>query len=330
MEEIENKTHNNNPLSYIAIGSAALAILIALASYQNISTLTQKLYDQNTAIAGLARELSELQESTKGHHTDIAKLNTITAKLPGNHEQASFAIEMSIYELELLRNYDKAIEYLQLALSYIHDGDIAKQITSAISTLKQVPRYDLRNTLRKLDSIQAKLLGIDKASKDNNKEKTLLKDNKAFSFLNKFVTVSYSDSSLPQPLSSKQQYLLETNILLAINQIKAALVSKDSALFNSSTVKLQSLLASHFAQSAQMKAIQKELQELQSFELNPKTPDLTPILHAISNSSQTNIKPEDSANNEKQKTIAKSPKQNDSPKREPSLQTNSPHVTEEF
>ena len=318
--ENEKKSHSNQ-LHYVAAGLAAIALITTTGIYQKTASLTTKLSDQNAAIGSLTRQVAAQEQNFENHQTKITELHTVTKKLVSNGDEASFAMQMAIYELELLQNYDKAIEYLEATKLYIQDDGITKQITSAIAALKQIPRYDTVTKLDELDQIKSKLISLDEApTKTHNTPQT---DNKAMSFLGKFVTVSYNDPSLPKLLNSKQQYMLEANMLSLINQIQAALANRNTTLFHNGIAKLEDLLTSHYPQNTQIIAIKTELQNLGSLDLNPKTPDLQTILHAIYSNMAKNTKPAEHIQQNHPIT-----KKQDSQKSDNN--TSKPHVTEEF
>ena len=321
--EDEKKSHSKQ-LHYVAAGLAAMALIATAGTYQKTASLTTKLSDQNAAIGSLTRQVAAQEQNFENHQTKITELHTVTKKLASNGDEASFAMQMAIYELELLQNYDKTIEYLEAAKLYIQDDSIAKQITSAIATLKQIPRYDTVTKLDELDQIKARLINLDSPpAKTHSTEPALHTDNKAMSFLGKFVTVSYSDSSTPKLLNSKQQYMLEANMLSLINQIQAALANRNTTLFHNGIAKLEDLLTSHYPQNTQIIAIKTELQHLGSLDLTPKTPDLQTILHAIYSNMAKNTK-----HAEHIQQSHPTAKKHDSQKSDNN--TNKPHVTEEF
>lgn len=324
--ENEKKPHRNQ-LHYVAAGLAAIAIIATAGIYQQTTSLAAKITNQNSAIGSLTRQVAAQEQIFASHETKITELHTVTKKLASYGDEASFSMQMAIYELELLQNYDKAIEYLEAAKLYVKNDAIAKQVTAAIATLKQIPRYNTVTKLDELDQIKTKLITMNNTpAKTQNKELDPQKDNKAMNFLSKFVTVSYTDPSTPKPLNSKQKYMLEANMLALINQIQASLANRNATLFHNGIAKLEDLLTSHYPQNTQIIAIKTELQNLGSLDLSPKTPDLETILHAIYSNMSKNTKPTEHIQQSHPTAKKQDSKKSDSN----TLNTSKPHVTEEF
>jgi uncharacterized protein HemX len=317
----KTKQSTTNQFNYLVLGILILAIIATFGIYQKTISLEAHVAAQNIAINSLTKHLAAQEEKFKTHKTDITQLHTVTKKLTSSSNEASFAIQMAIYELDLLQNYDAAIEYLNLAQLHTEDLDIEKQISSAIATLKKIPHYNIIAKLDDLDHIKAKLVTLDTTTAKTKKTQLELpENNKALSFLNNFVTISYTDPAGLKLLNPKQQYMLEANMLALINQTKSALTNKNTALFHGSIEKLNSLLALHFALNNQIKAITAELAALDKLELNPSTPDLQAILNTI----YSNMK-KDSAPAQR---IKKGTKPAAIPEITP--ETTGPHITAEF
>ena len=300
---------------------ALLASLVTFTLYQKTIILTARITDQNSMISSLTKQISAQEAQLQNYKIDITQLHTVTKKLAGNRNEASFAVQMAIYELELLQNYAKTIEYLNLALLHNSNVAIEKKITTAIADLKEISQFNVITKLDELDQIKAKLVTPVTPPAKITKTKSKLNNNKVVNFLNTFVTISYTESTnKPQLFRSNQQHMVEATMLALINQAKSALANKHDGLLHTSITKLKHILATHFDPSPQIKAIASELAELDKLTLNPKTPDLQTILNDLySNMSSDAVHAP---------ATKKSPESESMPAAK--HQTSSPHITAEF
>ncbi|MAK92436.1 MAG: hypothetical protein CMI13_14540 [Oleibacter sp.] len=280
--------------------SAELAVLkdrLLQAQQQagNLAAAEGDLLSETQSLKNLTTTLKQQVE----HNTDRL------GKLPGAERQdwllaeAEYLLRMANQRLLLEKDVEGSLSMLQAADNVLVEtrnpqlNPVRKTITEEIQSLRASPAVDVTGAVLRLQTLQEALPQLpwlpDRLLPDGDKAETVAEEPQPLDqpwYLTLWHTVKESLSTLVRfrersepiaaPLSPDQQYYLQQNMHLMLEQAQVALLRKQDDLYKHSLSRVAGWLDEYLLIDDQRTVAAKlALQELQGWQVNPPLPDIT-------------------------------------------------------
>lgn len=280
--------------------SAELAVLkdrLLQAQQQagNLAAAEGDLLSETQSLKNLTTTLKQQVE----HNTDRL------GKLPGAERQdwllaeAEYLLRMANQRLLLEKDVEGSLSMLQAADNVLVEtrnpqlNPVRKTITEEIQSLRASPAVDVTGAVLRLQTLQEALPQLpwlpDRLLPDGDKTETVAEAPQPLDqpwYLTLWHTVKESLSTLVRfrersepiaaPLSPDQQYYLQQNMHLMLEQAQVALLRKQDDLYKHSLSRVAGWLDEYLLIDDQRTVAAKlALQELQGWQVNPPLPDIT-------------------------------------------------------
>ena len=199
--------------------------------------------------------------------------------------------------LALLKSADKILKETDDVSIYA----VRKTLASDIAALESVPTYDLEGSYLKLAALTEQINKLRLVPlTDKNKLPSLIGDitpesmsetwssglketwAKAVDKVEKLVVVQHRDEPIEPLLSPEQNYYLQQNLHLMLEQAQLALLQKNQIAFDHSLAKAESWTGTYFEEKdATTQALLRGITELQTLKISPEMPDISGSLNAL-------------------------------------------------
>lgn len=260
--------------------------------------LGQREQDLLKQAQSLTKSANSLQEQV-AHNTDRL------GKLPGAERQdwllaeAEYLLRLANQRLQLERDWDGAISMLTAADNVLLEtrnprmNVIRSEIARELLALRAVPAIDNVGAIARLQALQEQVtklpwmpekLVLDPVS--NKQPETLEKQQWHWQLwfairdsVSRMVRITERDTPMAAPLSPDQQYYLQQNMNLMLEQAQVALLREQAELYQSSLKRMSTWLDEYLViEDERTRATRASLTELLEWDVNPEVPDISASL----------------------------------------------------
>lgn len=275
--------------------SAELAVLQDRV-HSNQETANE-LNEQNRELISQAQTLmgasSNLKEQVEFNSDRLGKL-------PGAERQdwllaeAEYLLRLANQRLQLEQDWDGAINMLSAADNVLLEAqnpgvnDVRALIAKEIQAVRNVPTVDYVGAVHRLQALQDDITKLpwvaerilpDVSDQGKQPTRALAVEwyEKAWRYvtdeLARLVRVRHRDTPLEAPLSPDQQYYLQQNMCLMLEQAQLALLRREPMLYQHSLKRVSEWLDDYIIiEDSLSKAVREAIAELAEWETNPQVP----------------------------------------------------------
>ncbi|WP_420588716.1 uroporphyrinogen-III C-methyltransferase [Bacterioplanoides sp.] len=260
--------------------------------------LGQREQDLLQQAQSLTKSANSLQEQV-AHNTDRL------GKLPGAERQdwllaeAEYLLRLANQRLQLERDWDGAISMLTAADNVLLEtrnprmNMVRSEIARELLALRAVPAIDNVGAIARLQAMQEQVTSLpwmpEKLILDPVTEQpveTLDKQewywqlwNNISDSISRMVRITERDAPIAAPLTPDQQYYLQQNMNLMLEQAQVALLREQAELYQSSLKRVSNWLDQYLViEDERTRAARAALTELQNWDVNPAVPDISESL----------------------------------------------------
>ena len=260
--------------------------------------LGQREQDLLKQAQSLTKSANSLQEQV-AHNTDRL------GKLPGAERQdwllaeAEYLLRLANQRLQLERDWDGAISMLTAADNVLLEtrnprmNMIRAEIARELLALRAVPAIDNVGAIARLQAMQEQVTSLpwmpEKLILDPVTEKPLETLDKQEWYwqlwfnvsdsIARMVRITERDAPIAAPLTPDQQYYLQQNMNLMLEQAQVALLREQAELYQSSLKRVSDWLDQYLViEDERTRAARAALTELQGWDVNPSVPDISESL----------------------------------------------------
>lgn len=260
--------------------------------------LGQREQDLLQQAQSLTKSANSLQEQV-AHNTDRL------GKLPGAERQdwllaeAEYLLRLANQRLQLERDWDGAISMLTAADNVLLEtrnprmNMVRSEIARELLALRAVPAIDNVGAIARLQAMQEQVTSLpwmpEKLILDPVTEQpveTLDKQewywqlwNNISDSISRMVRITERDAPIAAPLTPDQQYYLQQNMNLMLEQAQVALLREQAELYQSSLKRVSDWLDQYLVvEDERTRAARAALTELQNWDVNPAVPDISESL----------------------------------------------------
>lgn len=221
-------------------------------------------------------------------------------KLPGAERQdwllaeAEYLLRLANQRLQLEQDWDGAINMLSAADNVLLEAqnpgvnDVRSLIAKEIQAVRNVPTVDYVGAVHRLQALQDDITKLpwvaerilpDVSDQGKQPTRALAVEwyEKAWRYvtdeLARLVRVRHRDTPLEAPLSPDQQYYLQQNMRLMLEQAQLALLRREPMLYQHSLKRVSEWLDDYIIiEDSLSKAVREAIAELAKWETNPQVP----------------------------------------------------------
>ncbi len=303
-------------LLLILLGALAAGGWFALQVHQQMQTDMAVLSDriaatqelerrQQQAFTQLQQQLQAQQQSYQQLQQQLQHNSDRLAQLPGAERQdwllaeAEYLLRLANQRLQLERDWNGALGLLQAADAVLVETRnpgltrIRETLAQDMLALRQAPALDATGAVLRLQALQQQLpqlpwlpdrllpdTGVDLLASEA--QQPLPESwygqlwHKMMSALTGLVRIRERTGDVAAPLSPDQQYYLQQNMNLMLEQAQAALLREQAELYEHSLQRVQNWLQQYLLiEDDRTRAVQQSLQELQAWPVAPARPDIS-------------------------------------------------------
>lgn len=265
---------------------------------QKADDLGQREQDLLQQAQSLTKSANSLQEQV-AHNTDRL------GKLPGAERQdwllaeAEYLLRLANQRLQLERDWDGAVSMLTAADNVLLEtrnpamNPVRAAIARELLALRAVPAIDSVGAIHRLQALQEQVtnlpwmpekLVLDPVSAQPVKT---LEEQKWYwklwfsvrDSISNMVRITKRDEPIAAPLSPDQQYYLQQNMHLMLEQAQVALLREQSELYRHSLNRVSNWLNEYLViEDERTRAARAALTELENWDVNPGVPDISSSL----------------------------------------------------
>lgn len=303
-------------LVLILLGALAAAGWFAQRLHQQMLTDMAVLRDriastqdqerrQQQDIAQLQQQLQTQQQSYQQLQQQLQHNSDRLAQLPGAERQdwllaeAEYLLRLANQRLQLERDWNGALSLLQAADAVLVETRnpgltrIRETLAQDMLALRQAPALDATGAVLRLQALQQQLPQLpwlpDRLLPDSGADllageaQQPLPDSwygqlwhKITTALTGLVRIRERADAVATPLTPDQQYYLQQNMNLMLEQAQAALLREQADLYGHSLQRVQNWLQQYLLiEDDRTRAVQQSLQELQGWPVAPERPDIS-------------------------------------------------------
>lgn len=283
-------------------------VLLAQLDYLKQNVVQQQNHEQQ-----LQQALQNLQQVTA---TQAQELETLTrqnnytadqlAKLAGADKQdwlvaeAEYLLRLANQRLQLERDWGSALAMLQAADSVLAEtgnprlASVRAHIADEMLALRQAPALDRQGAVLRLQSIQKAIPNLpwlpeklassapeiisDVAANDTQPWYTQFWHT-VKSSLTSLVRIRERSDISQAPLSPDQQYFLQQNMYLMLEQAQIAMLREEQALYTHSLQRVDEWIKTYLlVEDANTQAVEQSIHELLQWQVAPERPDISQSL----------------------------------------------------
>jgi len=260
---------------------------------------------QQQDIAQLQQQLQTQQQSYQQLQQQLQHNSDRLAQLPGAERQdwllaeAEYLLRLANQRLQLERDWNGALSLLQAADAVLVETRnpgltrIRETLAQDMLALRQAPALDATGAVLRLQALQQQLPQLpwlpDRLLPDSGADllageaQQPLPDSwygqlwhKISTALTGLVRIRERADAVATPLTPDQQYYLQQNMNLMLEQAQAALLREQADLYGHSLQRVQNWLQQYLLiEDDRTRAVQQSLQELQAWPVAPERPDIS-------------------------------------------------------
>ncbi|WP_372737527.1 uroporphyrinogen-III C-methyltransferase, partial [Neptunomonas sp.] len=266
---------------------------------QNLTLLQSQSSKEQQGIEELQTRLTESIQQVTAKQTNTRK-DWLLAEVEYLLRLANQRILMentSSGALSLLKSADKILKETDDVSIYA----VRKTLASDIAALESVPTYDLEGSYLKLAALTEQISNLRLVPlTDKNKLPSLIEEitpeamsetwssglkeswAKAVDKVEKLVVVQHRDEPIEPLLSPEQNYYLQQNLHLMLEQAQLALLQKNQIAFDRSLAKAEEWTSTYFEEKdATTQALLRGITELKELKISPEMPNISGSLNAL-------------------------------------------------
>lgn len=265
----------------------------------------QKIEASNARENTLMKRAESLNETSQTLAEQVAHNSERLGKLPGAERQdwllaeAEYLLRLANQRLELERDWDGAVSMLTAADNVLIEtrnprlDKVRALIARELMALRAVPAVDRIGAIFRLQALQEQVTALpwmpeklipDAAIEEEPRileEQTwywnawfTVKDN-----VTRMVRIRERDEPIAAPLTPVQQYYLQQNMHLMLEQAQVALLREQTELYTHSLGRVQEWLDQYLVmEDKRTRAARAALAELSAWEVAPERPNITASL----------------------------------------------------
>lgn len=263
----------------------------------------QASIDREAELDARARQLADLAD---GMQAQVEHNTEMLAKLPGAERQdwllaeAEYLLRLGNQRLDLERDWDGAVSMLMAADNVLMEtrnpafSKVRKQIARELIALRAVPAVDRVGAIYRLQALQEQLISlpwmpeklIEEVILDQEAQRPLEQQTwywdlyfDAKSSLQRMVRIRERDEPIAAPLTPDQQYYLQQNMHLMLEQAQVALLREQTELYQHSLKRVAEWLDQYLViEDERTLAARAALAELTDWTVDPERPDISASL----------------------------------------------------
>ena len=259
--------------------------------------------DREAELDARARQLADLAESMQAqveHNTEML------AKLPGAERQdwllaeAEYLLRLGNQRLELERDWDGAVSMLVAADNVLVEtrnpafSKVRGLIARELIALRAVPAIDRTGAIYRLQALQEQVTNlpwmpeklIEEVILDEETQRPLEQQTWYWNIwfdtrdaLKRMIRIRERDEPIAAPLTPDQQYYLQQNMHLMLEQAQVALLREQTELYQHSLKRVSEWLDQYLViEDERTLAARASLNELQGWTVDPERPDISASL----------------------------------------------------
>lgn len=289
--------------------SSVSELAIAKDKIQNLQQESRNLKSQleqfKNQTARITADLESLQKSVEFNSTRLAKL-------PGAERQdwllaeAEYLLRVANQRLQLEKDWQGSLGLLNAADKVLLEtrdpgvNKIRKTISEEMLALKQAPAIDKVGLVLQLQAIQNRIPELPWLPEKFIPESTQVEPQEqvptplaeqvwykkawasVVNTLSSMVRIRERAAPIAPALTANQRYYLQQNMQLMLEQAQLAALREEAVLYKQSIERVENWIASYIVlDNTTTSAIQKSLQELKSFNVQPSMPNISRSLKAL-------------------------------------------------
>lgn len=282
-------------------------VLLNQLSYLMSQQQQQSLQEKN-----LWQSLDELKQQNAAL---VAKNQTLAQHIDQNAEriaqlagadqqdwlvaEAEYLLRLANQRLQLERDWGSALAMLQAADKVLAEtgnprlNPVRSLVADEILAVRQAPALDISGAVLRLQSVQNLIptlpwLPSQLASADSTTTAEAASPNlpwyerfwhKLSNSLVKLVRIRERSTAMDAPLTPDQQFYLQQNMHLMLEQAQVAILREEDGLYRQSLERVSDWVQRYLlTEDTQTQAVQQTLKELQQWTVAPKRPDISASL----------------------------------------------------
>ncbi len=285
------------------------------ASAQEQSDLKHTLRENKRSIASLNGSVTALTASDTNQAQSLAQLQTQvnTVQNALQTQLSTLPLAHSLYLVQLAQdallyqfNSNKAVLYLQAAHNELMQSPDAElqaldsSLQQTLNSLKAMPSLNISKIVRQLSTLQDSINTLPLTQtepKTNPRARDAHRSfwsnlwENAWGGLQKVITLKHYGAAAPHFITPDERAYLNARLCLYLSQAQWAALSHDTVLFNRSIQDAEQWLQTHYdTNNVIAQTLQKQLNELESIQLQPNFPELSPIINRLQHALISNEK----------------------------------------
>ena len=253
----------------------------------------------------LLQQAQSLTKSANNLQQQVAHNTERLGKLPGAERQdwvlaeAEYLLRLANQRLQLERDWDGAVSMLTAADNVLLEtrnprmNRVRSEIARELLALRAVPAIDNVGAITRLQAMQEQVTSLpwmpEKLVLDPVTEQpveTLDKQEWYWQLwhgirdsISSMVRITERDAPIAAPLTPDQQYYLQQNMNLMLEQAQVALLREQAELYQSSLKRVSDWLDQYLMiEDERTRAARAALTELQNWDVKPAVPDISESL----------------------------------------------------
>lgn len=251
----------------------------------------------------MAAQAQSLTESATSLEQQVAHNTDRLGKLPGAERQdwllaeAEYLLRLANQRLQLERDWDGAISMLTAADNVLLEtrnpriNPVRADIARELLALRAAPAVDRVGAIHRLQALQQQVTELPwmpekmLAEADNTPQPVATLEQQAWywqlwyslkSSVSGMVRIRTRDEPIAAPLTPDQQYYLQQNMHLMLEQAQVALLREQAELYRHSLTRVSDWLDDYLIVDDQRtQAARSALTELQGWDVSPALPDIS-------------------------------------------------------
>lgn len=255
------------------------------------------------------KQLAELQKTQQELIVQLAQNSEALAQIPTAGRQdwllaeAEYLLRIANQRLQLEKDWSSALSMLQAADNVLVEAknprmnSVRALIADEVIALRKAPSLDVQGAVLRLQALQKELPALPwipnkySVQKNNSSQQTATENitadvqneawyvrvwNKISNALTGLVRIRVHQDGAPQPLNPDQQYYLEQNMHLMLEQAQAALLREEEDLYQHSLQRVVEWMQNYLiVEDASTEAALLSVQELLEWPVAPARPDIS-------------------------------------------------------
>ncbi len=291
-------------LALIAIGA------IAWKGYelsQQVASVKHGLQKNAQSEAGTGQKITRLEKQLRLQASQIQQNGARLAQLPGADRndwllaEVEYLLRLANQRLNLESDVKGSLAIMAAADKVLAETEnplllpVRQLLVSEIQTLKAVPAVDTSGAVARLQAVQDQIAQLEWMPRTLVEETAKVEPiaqgevsawqkflDKALAGIAVVVRIREHEKALPAPLTPDQQYYLQQNMHLMLEQAQVALVRQQSDLYQQSIKRTQAWLDEFvMLDNDHAKAVKNTLSELQTCNVAPQLPVISGSLNKL-------------------------------------------------